>query len=1130
MQNAFKKQRILLQDSDSKGVSIMMKNIGKISAIIAMMAIILLTFSFCGCSKSDGGEGSDDTSGIVKGLITSNITGEQISGVIVKIGTLQAESDLEGQYELSDVPTGSKEITATIMGFQDYTGTVEVNENQVTFNDIKMTPLLTGGYVSGKVLDEDTGDPIEGAVVSINSISTKSDSEGVYLLTGIPAGLQTILAKKDGFEIYSGTIQVDSVRPSFKQIDMKPSANVGNVKGRVTDKDTGASLEGTTVSIGESKSLSDINGQYELTGITAGQQTISALRLGYSGYSAVIEIKSGETIFYDIAMSPISQTGAIAGFVTDKDSGKGLEDTVISLGSHETQTDQDGKYLLRGIPQGTYTLTAQKAGYQGYSVQVSVTAGEIQRQDIEMTALPTTGAVQGIVTDETTGNALESVLVYIESIDTRTDNEGRYRLTGVESGSRTIVAQKTGYEEYTGTVEIKAGEIVSHDIELTPSPTTGGVTGSVTDSLFNMPLENVQVSIGSAETKTDDLGFYHLTGIEAGTQTIHAQLEGFQNYSDSVEVKAGEVTSKNIVMSPLPLTGSVKGIVTDNDTGEAIEKAWVIIGFNFARTDSNGNYRINGIFAGNRKVYAIKHAYFIYYGNVTVKAGEQVFYDIKMSPFTLRGTVKGKVTDSLYGTPLEDVCVSIGLHKTETDEDGNYRLTGVLMGPRIITACKSHYKFYLNTVSVSAGKTVISDIAMEPFSTTGELQGTITDSSDNSPLENVRVEVGSADTRTDENGFYRLNGIRSGSRSLVATLSGYHQYKTDVTIEAGVTNYYNFSMDEIQETGAVFGIVQDQWTRRHLEDVKITVASSSTYCNRTGGYALRGVPVGTQTITAQKSGYENYSDTVEIKPHEATYHKIRMVAKSQYGNVEGYVTDSGTGNPIKDVEVFIGDKDDRTGKDGYYRLSGIMQGDNTIYAVKPGYQDYTGTVTITATQTVSFNISMESVPQEGAVEGIVTDDEFNEPLMGVHVEIKGKGGGEAYTDKDGYYKISGVSPGSQKIQAKLSDYQVYNDFVNIAAGQTTTFNISMAPIPGKSSVMGIITDEDTKLPIEGAVISVGTHSATSDSSGNYKIRHINPGNYNVTVFKTGYEMLTDSMQIPSNAIVNYDIPLTPLSQ
>lgn len=1102
----------------------------KIFRIIALFAIIILVFSFvCGCGKGgDGGENTD-TAGTVKGLITNSVSGEHITGVTVKIDNLETESDLEGQFELQDVPSGSKTLTASNTGFQDYTGTVEVIENQVTFKDVKMTPLATGGYVSGTVYDEITGEPIEGAVISINSAQTKSDADGNYLLTGIPAGLQTISANKDGFELFTDTVQVDSVRPSFKQIVMTPVTNVGNVKGKVSDKNTGAVLEGTTVSIGDSTSLSDKEGLYELTGIASGQQTINAVRFGYSGYSASIEIKSNETVFLDIEMTPLAETGAIAGFVYNKDSGHALEDVVVSIGSHETETDQDGKYFMRGIPAADYIITAQKAGYQGYSGSVTVTAGEIARHDIEMTASSTTGTVKGIVTDKSTGTALENVLVFIGSTDTKTDNEGRYQLTGIEAGSKTIIARKSGYEDFSGTVEVKAGDIVSYDIELTASPTTGGVQGTVTESLFALPLEDVLVSIGTSETKTNEKGFYELTGIEAGPRTIQAQLAGFQNYSGTVDVKAGDVVSHNIVLSPLPISGTVLGTVTDSETGDAIGKAWVIVGFKFTRTDSDGHYRINGILAGNRKVYAVKHAYFIFNGNVEVKAGEKVFYDIKMVPFTLRGTVKGKVTDSLYGTPLEDVKVSIGLQDDETDSDGNYQITGVFMGTRIITAQKSHYKFFMNTVSVSAGKTVISDITMEPYITTGELQGIVTDSSNNTPLENVRVEVGSSDTLTDENGAYRLTGLRSGTRSLVAEKSGYQQYKSDVTIEAGITNYHDFSMDAIQETGGVYGFVRDKKTKALLEDVTVKVDSSQTSTNSLGAYKITGLNTGTRNITAQKTGYENYSGTVEIKAGKGTFLLIEMTGQSQTGNVEGTVTDNSTGKAIKDVQVFIGDTEDETNRKGYYKLSGIEQGDHTIQALKCGYQDYSGTVTITSGQTTTFNIAMDPVSNEGSVEGIVTDDEFNEPLMGVHVEVKGKGGGEAYTDENGYYKISGISPGNRKIQAKISDYQVYNDFVDITAGQTTTFNISMEAIPGKSSVLGKITDENTGLPIEGALISVGTHTATTDSSGNYKIRHISPGHYDVSVVKTGYEIFTDSINIPSGAFVNYDIPLTPLS-
>ena len=41
----------------------------------------------------------------------------------------------------------------------------------------------------------------------------------------------------------------------------------------------------------------------------------------------------------------------------------------------------------------------------------------------------------------------------------------------------------------------------------------------------------------------------------------------------------------------------------------------------------------------------------------------------------------GHVTDATTGQPLTNVTIAIGSHKTTTDENGNYRLAGLPLGP-----------------------------------------------------------------------------------------------------------------------------------------------------------------------------------------------------------------------------------------------------------------------------------------------------------------------------------------------------------------------------------------------------------------------------------------------------------------
>ncbi|MBI4288817.1 MAG: carboxypeptidase regulatory-like domain-containing protein, partial [Chloroflexi bacterium] len=55
------------------------------------------------------------------------------------------------------------------------------------------------GTVSGKVTDAATGQPISGVTVSASGVTAQTGSDGLYTLTGTPAGLAVVTATKNGY-------------------------------------------------------------------------------------------------------------------------------------------------------------------------------------------------------------------------------------------------------------------------------------------------------------------------------------------------------------------------------------------------------------------------------------------------------------------------------------------------------------------------------------------------------------------------------------------------------------------------------------------------------------------------------------------------------------------------------------------------------------------------------------------------------------------------------------------------------------------------------------------------------------------------------------------------------------------
>ena len=85
----------------------------------------------------------------------------------------------------------------------------------------------------------------------------------------------------------------------------------------------------------------------------------------------------------------------------------------------------------------------------------------------------------------------------------------------------------------------------------------------------------------------------------------------------------------------------------------------------------------------------------------------------------------------------------------------------------------------------------------------------------------------------------------------------------------------------------------------------------------------------------------------------------------------------------------------------------------------------------------------DSNSQPGHLEGIITDSETGDPLIGVNVMVQGTDFGTS-TDVEGYYELRNISPGEYNIRVTYVGYQqtVYTG-IEIESGETKELNIEM---------------------------------------------------------------------------------------
>ena len=160
----------------------------------------------------------------------------------------------------------------------------------------------------------------------------------------------------------------------------------------------------------------------------------------------------------------------------------------------------------------------------------------------------------------------------------------------------------------------------------------------------------------------------------------------------------------------------------------------------------------------------------------------------------------------------------------------------------------------------------------------------------------------------------------------------------------------------------------------------------------------------------------------------------------------------------------------------------------------------------------------------GTLAGIVKDASGN-PVDGASVTCS------TYvntTDSVGSYKLSNVLAGVYTITVSKNGYQLSSQAnVRVVAGQTTILNFTLTLLPTSGHIIGTVTDASTGNPIEGAQVTAGDHSVSTNATGDYSIE-LAAGTYTLTVSMGGYESSSETdISVVAGTTTTVDFTLRP---
>jgi RNA polymerase sigma factor (sigma-70 family) len=363
----------------------------------------------------------------------------------------ETRTDENGRYVFTNLPSGNHNVF--IEELPDWTAVareyVKVTDGQTVKNmDLK---LVKGGFITGRITDNDTGEPIPNHWIACYNAArpesqaavhaTNTDENGYYRFRAAPGKARVYTSTPTGYQ---------SVRQVEKYVNVVEGETLSGVDFQFQK---GIELTGTVVTFdgepvagvkitgglfGPVYATSDKNGRFTITGLSPGQKLSLKAEQGELHLRGSVDIEAQPEAEVEILLEEY-ETTSVSGRVVNTEgnpiSGADIwlmrwdKESVSGGSSTAAVTDGAGKFKIDGlIIGGEYDVSARAEGYR--EAETGMFTAQANMQQLKDIVLPEAGRryLEGRVTD-TDGNPVARARVMMRGDKmTTTDLEGRYRL------------------------------------------------------------------------------------------------------------------------------------------------------------------------------------------------------------------------------------------------------------------------------------------------------------------------------------------------------------------------------------------------------------------------------------------------------------------------------------------------------------------------------------------------------------------------------------------------------------------------------------------------------------------------------------------------------------------------------
>lgn len=267
------------------------------------------------------------------------------------------------------------------------------------------------------------------------------------------------------------------------------------------------------------------------TDVAAGSHEITVSKPGFQTYYSTITVKAGKSTDVSAYLTPLQTTGNLA--IYSSPGGASAYVDGIYYGATPT--------TVGNLVPGSHNVQIRLPGYQDWTGYASVQAGLTTTINPTLVKNPPVSSTGSVSVTSTPSGAL----VYLDGAYQGKTPPGAYlNIYTVTTGSHVILLSRTGYQDYTGEVQVSAAQNTRLSITLTPNPQPTKGSISITSSPSGAEAFVDNIYRGITPLMVDNL--------DAGSHVVLLKLGGHSDWQSTVQVAAGQVNQISATMAPGP--------------------------------------------------------------------------------------------------------------------------------------------------------------------------------------------------------------------------------------------------------------------------------------------------------------------------------------------------------------------------------------------------------------------------------------------------------------------------------------------------------------------------------------------------------------------------------------------------